>query len=126
MRPRTPDEIRQEIAELERRRDLMLKNAPKHVFFARLIMPLILVPTVAGLGARLAVGRPAWVGVLVVLAVALVAGQACYKLWRPGYDPKDLWAASDRVGYEGESPRELQTRIDALEARLREDGASLT
>jgi hypothetical protein len=121
--PRSPDSIRQEISELERRRDVMLRNAPKHVLARRLILPIVFVPVALGLTARLTHGHTPPGGVLVMLVVCLMAGAALWKAWRPGYDPRDLWAASDGVGYEGESPREVQRRIDALQARLApEDG----
>ena len=116
---KTRDSIGQEIAELARRRDAMLRNAPKHVFWRRLIAPLILIPTLMGLAVRLAHGRTPLANVLVTLGVCAIAGVACWKLWRPGYDPHDQWAASDRVGYEGDGPRDLQRRIDAMRANLR-------
>ena len=75
--PRAPEAIRSEIAELTRSRDKMLARAPLHVFFARAIMPLILVPVLAGLAPRLSGGGWSVSGVLIVSVVCLTTGSAC-------------------------------------------------
>ncbi len=115
---KSSERIRQEIADLTQRRDAMLRNAPKHVFWSRLIVPLVFSMVAMGVAAQLTHRHTPLGGVLVMLVVCAMAGAALWKAWRPGYDPRDLWAASDRVGYEGESPREVQRRIDALQASL--------
>ena len=54
---------------------------------------------------------------------AASTGHAFWQAWialRPARG--DLWAYSDRVGYEGDSPRDIQARIDALRAQSVHEG----
>jgi hypothetical protein len=58
------------------------------------------------------------VGLPLLGGIAAVTGAGCWVVWiEPRPAPDDLWGYSDLVGYEEESPRDIQTRIDALRAQ---------
>src|SRR5258705_10090321 len=65
-----------------------------------------------------------YLGTLAVLGVgAASTGHAFWHAWiAPRPARGDLWAYSDRVGYEGDSPRDIQARIDALRAQSVHEG----
>jgi hypothetical protein len=58
-------------------------------------------------------------GISLLGFIAAVSGIACWITWiAPRPAPDDLWGYSDLVGYEDESPRDIQARIDTLRAQL--------
>jgi hypothetical protein len=116
----------------------MLRMAPFTFFARRLVMPLFFVMGIA-LFPGVLFSRPSdWsssdtifpplppIAVLGICAGGTACvGYACWRLWNaPPPAQGDLWAYSDRLGYDGDSPRDIQARIDALRAQLaREDEA---
>jgi hypothetical protein len=97
----------------------------------RLLMPVLFLPTttafVAFLFLLLFFPPADWLTLIRYVGAAALSGVAAagfgYGSWRVWIAPRpargDLWAYSDRVAivYDGDSPRQLQARIDALRAQ---------
>jgi len=133
--PDTGQRLRRKIARLEARRDRELRIAPTLFYVRRTVVLMFLfVVTVQFLTVlfSLSSGRPSPYehphGFLLLFgACAAGLGYWSWRVWSvPPPADGDLWAYSDLVGsqYEGDSPRDLQARIDTLRAQLvREDDA---
>jgi|HubBroStandDraft_2_1064218.scaffolds.fasta_scaffold628103_2 hypothetical protein len=112
----TEEEREREIHRLEAVRDKLLDAAPKHFYFKRLLLPVMLAGTLIAVGdailahpAHLTFGHGLFlVGFLVLICLGT------WKVWRSTPAPGDKWAFSDGLGYEGDSPRDIQRKIDAL------------
>jgi hypothetical protein len=113
--PKTAEECDAEIASLIRRRDRMLERAPMSAISGQLvrglILLLILISSAQGIIMHYQ-SMNAW-------AVYGICGLLClvvlYSSLR--FPPmSDRWAMSRLVGYEGDSPQDLQNRIDRLRA----------
>ncbi len=128
--------LRRKIARLEAERDAMLRMAPFTFFARRLVLPLfVLLAIVMFLGVTLHSRPSDWSSsdtifpplppiAILAIFVACVAcfGYASWRLWSaPRPAQGNLWAYSDRIGHDGDSPRDIQARIDALRAQLARD-----
>jgi hypothetical protein len=109
---------RREIARLESKRDHLLENAGRSVAFRRIFIPMAFAFAVMwGIGIVAHPGAHQAMSLLVYAAVLFVVGRFVVRYWfRPA--PKgDLWADSDTIAYDGDGPRDVQKKIDALRAQ---------
>src|ERR1700722_702262 len=114
--PMSEEDREREIQRLERVRDMLLDEAPMHFYFKRLLLPLMLVPALIAFGDAIW-AHPATLTFMhgLLFAVFLVmAGSSTWKAWKSTPVPGDKWGYSDGLGYEGDSPREIQKTIDQL------------
>jgi hypothetical protein len=115
-KPMTEDEREREISRLEGVRDKLLDAAPKHFYAKRLILPVMLAATVLVIVDG-ALTHPAnltlWGGLFLAVFLFLM-GHGTWKVWHSTPAPGDKWGFSDRLGYEGDSPRDIQRKIDDL------------
>lgn len=125
-RPLTEAKRQRKIARLETRRDRMLRNAPFAFFMTRLVTALffLAITVVFSLSLRrLLLAPPSDLKTLIVNIVlpgllVFLFGFAAWRVWfRPRPAPNDLWAYADRVEWDGNGPRDIQRRIDALRAQ---------
>ena len=110
----TEQQREDEIRRLEIVRDKLLASAPKHFYFRRALLPLMLLlmlMSVADAVLKHHAQLTFWHG-LILAAFLIILGQSTWKLWRR--TPTDNWGFSDGFGYEGDSPRDIQKKIDAL------------
>jgi hypothetical protein len=114
--PRSEAARRAEIGRLEQKRDNILDQAPHGFFMMRLVSPLMLAASLLVL-VRILVDDPlerVW-GSLFMLGFVALCSRLVWLAWiKPAPRPGDLWGFSDRLGYEGDSPREVQQKIDRL------------
>jgi hypothetical protein len=123
--PANNDERRAEIRRLEGIRDRLLEKAPRSFYMKRFILPVMMAMFL------LALGQGIWKhpnsispgSVLFSGVFFLLLGHAIWKI-RKAPAPGDRWGYSDALGYEGDSPRELQERIDRLRAQMAEERAA--
>jgi hypothetical protein len=147
------DERQRQIAELEAKRDSELRRAHDVFSVQRWLWPflsLVMTPLflywlfefLARLREDLSALPSGWPGWSLLLAdcillipslggttllgfMAAVSGIACWITWiSPRPAPDDLWGYSDLVGYDDESPRQIQARIDALRAQSKDETES--
>jgi hypothetical protein len=108
-----------EIARLEGKRDYLLENAGRSVAFRRIFIPMAFAvfAVVWGIGIVTHPAAHQAMSLLVYAAVLFVVGRFLVRYWfRP--PPKgDLWADSDTIAYDGDSPRDVQKKIDTLRAQ---------
>lgn len=121
----TAEEREREIRRLEGVRDKLLDAAPKHFYAKRLILPVMLAATVLVIVDGASV-HPAsltfWAGLFLAVFLFLL-GHGTWKVWHSTPAAGDKWGFSDRIGYEGDSPRDIQRKIDVL--RSKAGGSSL-
>jgi hypothetical protein len=113
-KPMTEQEREQEIRRLEGIRDRLLDEAPKHFYFGRILLPIMLVPVLIVIWRAIWERPPnftVWAA-LFLAAFLFVLCDSTWKLWKG--TPSDKWGFSDALGYEGDSPRDIQKKIDAL------------
>jgi hypothetical protein len=116
--PKTAEARDAEIASLIRRRDRMLERAPMSAISGQLVRGLILLLILMS-SAQGIVAHDQFVDAWVVYRVC---GVLCLiVLYNSLRFPamSDRWAMSRLVGYEGDSPQDLQNRIDRIRARSR-------
>ena len=119
-RPRTAEGRAAEIAELAGRRDRMLERAPMSAIAGQsvrgVILMVILISSARGILVHYqSVSAWAAYGIFGFLCLIVV-----YSSLR--FPPmSDRWAMSRLVGYEGDSPQDLQNRIDKLQAEQATD-----
>jgi hypothetical protein len=119
--PMTDEERESEIHRLEGVRDKLLDAAPMHFYFRRLLLPIMLALVVV------VIWHAVWTrpsnltfgAAIFFAAFLLVLGHSTWKVWKG--TPTDKWSFSDGLGYEGDSPRDVQQKIDALRASLTTD-----
>jgi hypothetical protein len=118
--PRTDSEREQEIARLEGVRDRLLQRAPRSFAFQQLVAPLMFAGYLTVFGGTLLFHREKVDLVFILLAIAfgLVFGRVLYKSWVHPPARGDRWGMSERLGYDGDSPRDIQAKIDRLRAQL--------
>jgi hypothetical protein len=118
--PQTDAERLKEIARLEAVRDNMLANAPRHFAFQRVIVPIMFAIYLVAVCNTLLFHRDnAGLGFFLVMSVfGIIVGRVVYKSWVNPPARTDLWDIADRLGYENDSPRDIQAKIDHLRARL--------
>jgi hypothetical protein len=118
--PRTDREREQEIARLEGVRDRLLDRAPCAFAFQQLVAPIMFAGYVAMFGGTLLFHpekvSPVFIAVAIVFG--LVFGGILHKSWVRAPARGDRWGMSERLGYEGDSPRDIQAKIDRLRAQL--------
>jgi len=122
--PMTDEEREREIRRLEGVRDKLLDAAPMTFYFSRLLLPIMLVMVLV------VIGHGLWTqpsnltfGVAVFLAAFLfLLGHSTWKIWKR--TPTDKWGFSDGLGYDGDSPRDLQKKIDALRSPPAKDAGT--
>jgi hypothetical protein len=62
-------------------------------------------------------------GVAVFLAAFLfLLGHSTWQVWKR--TPTDKWGFSDGLGYDGDSPRDIQKKIDALRSPRAKDAGT--
>jgi hypothetical protein len=118
--PRTDGEREREIARLEGVRDRLLERAPRSFAFQQFLAPLMFAGYVAVFGGTL-LFHPEKVGpVFIAMAIVfgLLFGRMLHKSWVRVPTRGDRWGMSERLGYEGDSPRDIQAKIDRLRAQL--------
>jgi hypothetical protein len=114
-RPKTSEERDAEIASLMRRRERMLEHAPRSAIAGQLIRGLILLFLLIVSAGGIVAHHPSVSAGLVYALCGLLCLVVVYSFSRfPSMS--DRWAMSRLVGYEGDSPQDLQNRIDALQA----------
>jgi hypothetical protein len=120
---KTPEQRAIEIAELTRRRNRILERAPMSAVSAQLVRALIVVFVLILSLQRIMAGG-ATTGNWMLLAIFGVAFLAV--LYEARYFPplSDRWALSRLVGYEGDSPQDLQKKIDRLTSEAESDKTS--
>jgi hypothetical protein len=124
--PKTDDEREREIRRLEGVRDKLLDEASKHFYFRRFLLPVMLVIVL------FVIGRTVWlrpanftIGAALLLAgVMFMMGSSTWRVWKRTPPPGDGWGFSDGLGYEGDSPRDVQRKIEALRAQMQGPGSS--
>ena len=110
----TEQEREQEIRRLAGIRDKLLDNAPMHFYFRRLLLPIMLVMIL------IPIWHDIWIHHLTLGSAVLIAGflfllsSGAWWVWKGTPALGDRWGFADRLGYEGDSPRDLQKKIDAL------------
>jgi hypothetical protein len=109
-------ERQDEIARLVAQRDRMLERAPKSFLMSRFVVSIMLVMFVLSVSTgffrhpeKISVGA-----VIFFVIFGLFLIQAAWKLWVNPPPPGDRWGMSDRIGYDGDSPRDIQRKIDDL------------
>jgi hypothetical protein len=114
-RPKTAEQRASEIAELTRRRDRMLERAPKSAICGQLvrgsILMLILISSARGIVTHYQ-SVSAWAVYAIFGVLCLVVVYSSLRL--PPIS--DRWAMSRLVGYDGDSPQDLQNKIDKLQS----------
>ena len=115
-KPMTAEEREREIRRLEGVRDKLLDAAPKHFYAKRLILPVMLAATVLVIvdGARVHPANLTLAAGLFLAVFLFLIGHGTWKVWHSTPAPGDKWGFSDRIGYEGDSPRDIQRKIDDL------------
>jgi len=117
--PLADAERRQEIRRLEAVREKLLNEAPKHFYFRRLLLP-IMMAMVAYVIVYTAWRHPLQLTPLAVIFLAafcFIIGHSTWRVWHKTPALGDRWGFSHTLGYEGDSPRDLQKKIDALKAQ---------
>lgn len=113
--PRTDAERGAEISRLARQRDDLLERAPMTVMMRQAVLACSLAVMLMMFLRPILAGTASWTGWLPVAAItaALLA-----VLYRSRHLPPvgDQWANSRLLGYDGDSPQDLQDRIDRLRA----------
>jgi hypothetical protein len=122
-RPKTDAERREEITRLKRARDTMLTKALEHYEFQRIVWPIAYLFMLALFCISLFQHpeRPNLATVIGGTAVFLVLGLLLGRTWFSPPVKGDRWGYSDHLGYEGDSPRDAQRKIDKLRAELGSD-----
>lgn len=120
-RPKTEAARKAEIIRLENKRDAMLEEAPRRFWFQRLISLVAVVGY--PLAARKALIRshdfyP--LALVIVVVFGLFLTREMYRLWMRPPPRDDKWAMADRVVYHGDSPRDVQRKIDELRSGIRQ------
>jgi hypothetical protein len=113
-KPMTEQEREEEIRRLEGVRDRLLNDAPKHFYALRLLLPIMLAMALVMVWHAVWERPPTltfWAA-LFLAAFLLVLCDMTWKVWKG--TPRDKWGFSDGLGYEGDSPRDIQKKIDAL------------
>jgi hypothetical protein len=105
-----------EIRRLERVRDKLLADAPKHFHFRRFLIPIMLALALWTVVNALLQHRVRLGSGLFLAAFCAVLMREAYRLWIRPPSPGDRWGYSDTLGYEGDSPRDVQKKIDVLRA----------
>lgn len=120
-RPRSDAARREEIARLKAKRDAMLERAPEAFAIRRVLLPVMYVFVLALFTVSLIrhpeQASPGLIGVGTCLF--LLFGWAMWKVWLHKPAPGDRWGYSDTLGYDGDGPRDVQRKIDAMEAELK-------
>jgi|SRR6476659_9610193 len=112
--PITDEDRQTEVRRLEGIRDKLLDEAPMHFYFRRLLLPIMLVMML------IPIGNSIWTSHLPLGSAVLIAGflfvLACgsWWVWKGTPPLGDRWGFSDTLGYEGNSPRDIQRKIDDL------------
>jgi hypothetical protein len=117
--PATEAERQQEMRLLEAVREKLLNEAAQHFYFRRLLLP-VMISMMAYV-----IGYTAWrhplqltpVAVIFFAAFCFIVGYGGWLVWHNTPAPGDRWGFSDALSYDGDSPRDLQKKIDALKAR---------
>jgi hypothetical protein len=110
-----------EICRLECVRDKLLADAPKHFHFRRFLIPIMLALALWTVVNALLQHRVSLGSAVFLAAFCAVLVREVYRLWIRPPAPGDRWGYSDTLGYEGDSPRDIQKKIDALRAANSED-----
>jgi hypothetical protein len=110
------DERQAEIRRLERVRDKLLADVPKHFHFRRFLVPIMLALALWTVGNALLRHRVSLGSGVFLAAFCAVLVREVYRLWIRPPAPGDRWGYSDTLGYDGDSPRDVQKKIDALRA----------
>jgi hypothetical protein len=117
--PQTEAERQQEIAQLEAVRDRLLEDAPRSFAMSRFVMTTMSAMFLIAV-ANVAAFHPDKINLgffVFVVVFGGIMGTMMRKLWVAPPAPGDRWGMSDRIGYEGDSPRDLQAKIDRLRER---------
>jgi hypothetical protein len=115
--PKLTDLERQgEIARLEAARDSMLESAPRAAVFRRVFIPaaFVLLMTFAGISVATHPGKSPLLNWLVFAVLVFMGGRAVLRIWLHPLPKGDPWSLSDTLQYDGDSPRDVQKKIDAL------------
>src|SRR5262245_29735293 len=121
--PMTDTERREEIAQLEAARDRMLDRAPLSFGMSRIVMTMMTVMFLFVIANTLVLHRERvnWqLFIFVGLFGAIFLGAMRKLWWNPPHE-HDRWGMSDRIGYDGDSPRDLQGKIDRLKTQGEKD-----
>lgn len=120
-RPRTAEERDAEIVSLVRRRDRLLERAPRSAIAGQLMRGLTLLVILTAVAGGVVADYPSISAGVVYGIYGLLCLLVIYSSLR--FPPmSDRWAMSRLVGYDGDSPQDLQDRIDALRAETVGDG----
>jgi hypothetical protein len=121
--PLTGAERRREIARLEDVRDRMLENAARHVAFRNIFAPAVFVLFVvlAGAGVVTHPAKHPLAAITVYVAMVCFFGRMVWRNWLHPLPKGDPWGYSDTLGYEGDSPRDIQNKIDQLRGQSTSD-----
>jgi uncharacterized membrane protein YeiB len=117
--PLTETERQLEIARLEGIRDKMLDRAPLSFAMNRGIMSMMFMMFSIAIGNELLFHSERFDWRLLVFAAmfgSLLLSAMGKVWWNPPVEG-DHWGMSDRLGYEGDSPRDVQAKIDRLRAQ---------
>jgi hypothetical protein len=109
-------ERQREIARLEARRDAVLRQAPRAFAFRRVFAPVMFLLLLVQLGAA-ALFHPDKLSLATGLLIGgflLWLGSMVWRTWIHPPAKGDLWGYADTIGYDGDSPREIQRKIDVL------------
>jgi hypothetical protein len=112
----TPEQRQEEILRLKRVRDRLLNDAPKHFYLRRMIIPIILALVLMEAVVSLRHHRMSVASGLVLGALCAILLFLAYRFWINPPMRSDRWGYSDTLGYEGDSPRDIQEKIEALRA----------
>jgi hypothetical protein len=116
-------ERQSKIARLESRRDAVLREAPRAFAFRRVFAPimfaLLLVQFIAA--ALLHPDKLSLVTCLLIGGFLLWLGSMIWRTWIRPPAKGDLWGHADTIGYDDDSPREIQRKIDVLRRSRRVD-----
>jgi hypothetical protein len=116
-KPRTDAERAAEITRLSQQRDRLLDRAPMEVVMRQAVLGCSLAVMLMMFLRPILAGTASWKGWLPVIAIA--AGLIAV-IYRSRHLPAagDQWANSRLLGYDGDSPQDLQDRIDRLRAEI--------
>ena len=117
--PRTDQERLQEIARLTKKRDHLLDRAPEAVLVRRTIILCFLGLMIFLVGEQIFF-QPARYGFIGIFALAVFGALLFVILRGSSTLPSigDRWGMSRLLSYEGDSPQELQNKIERLRAQM--------
>jgi hypothetical protein len=117
--PKTDAERQREIARLEGVRDRLLADAPRQFVMQKAIFLIMFAGYLAMVANTLLFHREGVTLGFFVFAIlfGLICGTMLFKSFMHPPAKADRWGMADRLGYEGDSPRDIQAKIDRLRAQ---------